>query len=372
MSDPTKLPGAATAAMMAALGVGTLLLFHFTQVFPGRRPWIKNSGAQMAIAYALIPLAIVGLLRFMPDSADKVTVPYILALLVFGFPLLVLLVFVLPVAGIVSLFRSYRDVRESPHAYLKGPLEWILLSQIAGGTLAILFAPVLAVLAPNSLLLSVLTVLIWALGLMTPIAFAIAVFRFNVLALRYSIKRVLGFYGVLLGSTGFVPGFYGVRSYAISVSATPCGEGIEDCAGEKRKRTVTKLQRRRTSQNGQRDHYRGEWNDWTEGHDERRGIDHSLKPATAEAEHRRAGADIENEPADRARRRHRLKSSGKRERQRDPDVTRMATTGVRYVRWTSPTTPGRSPCSARAKRLRDPEIAACPCCSRSQKSRRQA
>jgi len=183
LSDPRRLPGAATAAMIAALGVGTLLLFHFSQVFPGRRPWIKNSGAQMAIAYALIPIAIVGLLRFMPDSADKVTVPYILALLVFGFPLSVLLVFVLPVAGIVSLFRSYRDVRESPHAYLKGPLEWILLSQIAGGTLAILFAPVLAKLAPNSLLLSVLTVLIWALGLMTPIAFAIAVFRFNVLAL---------------------------------------------------------------------------------------------------------------------------------------------------------------------------------------------
>jgi hypothetical protein len=183
LSDLTKLPGAATAAVMAALGVGTLLLFHFSQVFPGRRPWIKDSGAQMAIAYPVIPIAIVGLMRFMPDSVDKLTVPYILALLVFGFPLVVLLAFVLPVAGIVSLFRSYREVRESPHAYLKGPLEWILLSQIAGGTLAILFAPVLARLAPNSLLQSVLTVLIWALGLMTPIAFAIAVFRFNVLAL---------------------------------------------------------------------------------------------------------------------------------------------------------------------------------------------
>lgn len=190
LSDPTKLPGAATAAVMAALGIGTLLLFHFSQVFPGRRPWIRDSGAQMAIAYPVIPIAIVGLMRFMPDSMDKLTVPYILAALVFGFPLLVLLAFVLPVAGIVSLFRSYREVRESPHAYLKGPLEWILLSQIAGGTLAILFAPALAVLAPSivgaqvaSLLQSVLTVLVWALGLMTPIAFAIAVFRFNVLAL---------------------------------------------------------------------------------------------------------------------------------------------------------------------------------------------
>jgi hypothetical protein len=115
---------------------------------------------------------------------EKLTVPYAIAALIFGFPLIVLLAFVLPVAGIVSLLRSYRDFREGPYAYLKRPLEWILVSQIAGGTLAILFAPVLAVLAPNSVIQSVLTVLIWALGLMTPISFAISVFKLNVLAVN--------------------------------------------------------------------------------------------------------------------------------------------------------------------------------------------
>jgi hypothetical protein len=170
--------------VFAALGVGTLLLFHFTQVFPRRRPWIKDSGVQMTIAYGLVPAAIVGLIRFLPDSLDKLTGPYTLALVVFGFPLIVLLAFVLPITGIVSLLRSYREFREGPHSFLKSPLEWIILSQIAGGTLAILFAPVLAVIAPNSLLQSALTVLIWALGLMTPIAFAIAVFKLNVLALN--------------------------------------------------------------------------------------------------------------------------------------------------------------------------------------------
>jgi hypothetical protein len=183
-SDPTKLPPAATATVMAALGVGTLLLFHFTQVFPRRRPWIRDSGAQMAIGYVLVPLVIAGLIRFLPESLDKLTAPYIIALIVFGFPLLVLLAFVLPVAGVVSLLRSYREFREGPLSILRRPLEWILLSQIAGGTLAILFAPVLAVLAPNSLLQSVLTVVIWALGLMTPIAFALAVFKFKVLDLN--------------------------------------------------------------------------------------------------------------------------------------------------------------------------------------------
>ncbi len=182
LTDPTKLPAAATAAVIAALGVGALLLFHFTQIFPRRRQWIKESGMQMTIAYGLVPLVIVGLVRFVPSSIDKLTTPYIAAMLVFGFPLLVLLGFVLPIAAIVSLLRTYREIQETQLAYLKTPLELILLSQIAGGTLAILFAPVLAVLAPNSMMQSALTVVIWALGLMTPFAYAVAVFKFNVLA----------------------------------------------------------------------------------------------------------------------------------------------------------------------------------------------
>jgi hypothetical protein len=183
LTDPAKLPGIATAAVMAALGVGALLLFHFTQVFPRRRQWIRDAGMQMTIGYGLVPIVIVGLVRYAPATLDKVTGPYIAAVLIFGFPLLVLLGFVLPIAAIVSLLRTYREVQDSQFAYLKIPLELILLSQIAGGTLAILFAPVLAVLAPSSVMQSVLTITIWALGLLTPAAYALAVFRFNVLAI---------------------------------------------------------------------------------------------------------------------------------------------------------------------------------------------
>lgn len=184
MTDPTKLPVAATAGIMAALGAGALLLFHFTQVFPRRRPWIKTSGRQMAIAYGLAPAAIGGLVRFMPGSVDALTVPYTLAVIVFGFPLLVLLGFVLPVAAIVSLLRSRQEVQQQALGHLKVPLEVILLSQIAGGTLAIVFAPVLAVLAPNSAIQSALTIAIWALGLLTPLAYGTAIFRCNVLAIN--------------------------------------------------------------------------------------------------------------------------------------------------------------------------------------------
>ena len=183
LTDPSRLPGAATAAVMAALGVGALLLFHFSLVFPRRRQWIRDAGMQMTIAYGLVPIVIAGLVRFAPETLDKISGPYIAAMLIFGFPLVVLLGFVLPVAAIVSLLRTYREVQDSQFAYLKTPLELILLSQIAGGTLAILFAPVLAVLAPNSIMGSVLAIAIWALGLLTPGAYALAVFRFNVLAI---------------------------------------------------------------------------------------------------------------------------------------------------------------------------------------------
>ena len=183
LTDPTKLPAVATVVITAALAVGALLLFHFTQVFPRRRPWIKQSGVQMEIAYGLVPLATAALVWYVPASLDKLTTGYVLGFIVFGFPLLVLLGVVLPVTAIVSLLRSHREVQDSPLVFLKSPLEMILLGQIAGGTLAILFAPALAVLAPNSIMQSTLTIIIWALGLMTPIAYALAVFRLNVLAI---------------------------------------------------------------------------------------------------------------------------------------------------------------------------------------------
>jgi hypothetical protein len=183
MTDPSKLPLAATAAITAGLGVGALLLFHLTQVFPRRRPWIKSSGIQMAVAYGLAPLAIAGLVWFAPMSAAALKPPYVLAVIVFGFPLLVLLGIVLPVTAIVSLARSHRELREAGATCLKRTIELVLVSQIGGGTLAIVFAPVLAVVAPNSLGQAVLTLIIWALGLLTPIAFAAAVWRCDVFSI---------------------------------------------------------------------------------------------------------------------------------------------------------------------------------------------
>jgi hypothetical protein len=137
---------------------------------------------QMPIAYCLAPLTIAGLVRFMPANVKVLTAPYILAVIVFGFPLLVLLGFVIPIAAIVSLFRSHQEIQKQGLDRLKLPLELILISQIAGGTLAIVFAPLAAVLAPQSATQAVLTVMICAFGLLTPLAYAAAVWKFDVLA----------------------------------------------------------------------------------------------------------------------------------------------------------------------------------------------
>ena len=180
-TDQLKLPVASTATVTAALAVGALLLFHFTQVFPRRRPWIRTSGVQMAVGYCLAPVTIAGLVWFAPASVEALKPPYVLALIVFGFPLAVLLVIVLPVTAIVSLARSHRELQQNGPADLKRPIELILFSQIAGGALAALFAPVLATVAPNSGAQLVLTLIIWVLALMTPMAFAAAVWKCDVL-----------------------------------------------------------------------------------------------------------------------------------------------------------------------------------------------
>ena len=110
------------------------------------------------------------LVVFVPSNPVEITLAYILAFLVFGFPLLVLLAIVLPITAIVSLVRSYQEAGQPDLARSRVPIAMILLGQIAGGALALVFAPALTVVAPNSMALSVLTVIMWAFQLLTPTA----------------------------------------------------------------------------------------------------------------------------------------------------------------------------------------------------------
>lgn len=181
-TDPFAMRRVPLALMLSSLATGALLLFHFSQVFPRERPWIRDSGVQLPIAYALTPVVVFALTQLWPRNPAEATGPFILGFLVFGFPLIVLLAMVLPFAGIVSLLRSYRETATPAGMPRARPaLFLILLSQVAGGVLAVVFAPALAKVAPGSAVLSLVMLAIWALGLLTPIAFAAAVWKYRVL-----------------------------------------------------------------------------------------------------------------------------------------------------------------------------------------------
>lgn len=186
--------------MLAALSLGALLMFHLSQVFPRRRAWIHASGLQLPIAYVLTGPAVFLLVRWWPLTKEEVTAKFGLAFLLFGFPLMVLLGLVLPVASIVSFLRSLREqpLRNATPAPVENvdgrPLAdvWprpdarptifgILLSQVAGGALGLLVLGPLAKLAPGSFAVTLVALTVWMLGLLTPLAFAAGVWRYRVL-----------------------------------------------------------------------------------------------------------------------------------------------------------------------------------------------
>lgn len=182
VTNPLEMSRGFYAVSLSALGIGSLLLFHFSQIFPRRRPWINASGIQMAVAYLLTPAIIGSIAFFWPPDPAQTSLGFVVTLLIFGFPLIVLLGVVLPVAAILSFVRSYREAgaaEGSPNA--RPVIAGILLSQVAGGVLAIVFAPVLAVVAPDSYVLKLLGLTMWALTLLTPLAFAAGVWKYRVL-----------------------------------------------------------------------------------------------------------------------------------------------------------------------------------------------
>jgi hypothetical protein len=181
-TDPTTMPRQWLALMLATFAVAALLLFHFTQVFPRQRPWLKTSGIQMAIGYVLAPAVIVVMVWFWPGSIQQLTVAHKLGFLVFGFPLAILLAFVLPIAAVVSLVRSYREALTMRWPVAKA-VGWILASQVFGSLLGLLFAPVVVASAPGSPAATLVILLVAVLGLLTPLAFAAAVWRFRLLEL---------------------------------------------------------------------------------------------------------------------------------------------------------------------------------------------
>ena len=200
--DPLAFDRVPLAMMLSALSVGALLMFHFSQVFPRRRPWIRESGMQLPIAYALAPVAVFLLVRWWPASEGSATPAFGLIFVVFGFPLMVLLGLVLPIASVVSLVRSLREA--SIHARSKAaetsgqfrpastdagvntasarvPLTGILVSQLGGALLSIIVLGPLSALAPESFAVVIVALAVWLFGLVTPLAYGAGIWKYGVL-----------------------------------------------------------------------------------------------------------------------------------------------------------------------------------------------
>ncbi len=181
-------PGSAfTKPLLSVLGVsfvlGSLALFHFTQVFPWRRPWLQRYFELLLTGYGLAPLIVLGLIWFAPRQPEQMEASYAVLALFIGLPTLFIVAVVAPFAALMSLYYSYLAARSANLPQAQRPLMGILFSQLAGGVIAILVIPLLHFVAPTGPWVTIAAALLFGFGLIMPLAFAVGVWKFRVLEL---------------------------------------------------------------------------------------------------------------------------------------------------------------------------------------------
>src|SRR6185437_4664136 len=78
-------------AVALSFAVGSVALFHFSQLFPWRRPWIREQTPWLKAAYLACPLLTMAVILPMPPDLIDMTQFDALLLLVAGFPTMVLI-----------------------------------------------------------------------------------------------------------------------------------------------------------------------------------------------------------------------------------------------------------------------------------------
>lgn len=182
ISDPMMAGRLPLAFMLASVAVASLALFHLSQAFPRRRPWIRASGPQLPIAYALTPVVVVLLVRMAPLQKEEATGAFMIVAIAFGFPLIVLNGLVLPIATIVGFIRSFREAPPAgarPDA--RPVIAGFLISMLVGTALAVLALGPLEAIAPESPATLIVMLTVWLLGLLMPAAYAAGIWYYRVL-----------------------------------------------------------------------------------------------------------------------------------------------------------------------------------------------
>ena len=187
-----------TAVVGLSLMFGSLTLFHFTQVFPWRRPWIRRHGRWLIAGYFLVPIAMAVPLWILGTvftemgpvasgsgglGAGSFGMTESLAMLLLVVPALFVLGLVVPFAAVFSLYKSWLLAKARRQESARITTFWILISQMAGGVLTILIVPLLHFVVPTGPWVTIAAVLLFAFGLLMPLTFAAAVWNYGVLNL---------------------------------------------------------------------------------------------------------------------------------------------------------------------------------------------
>jgi hypothetical protein len=173
---------ATIACTSAAFCIGSAALFHFTQVFPWRRPWIRAHGRWLAAAYLVpvLPVAFVAWLlgtvmaAMQSETGGLGAVSAGIAeslVLLAGLPALFVVGIILPFSGVMSLFKSWQEAKKASNGPARVTTFWMLISQLAGGVLAVLVLPLLHFAGVPQLWSTVFAGFAYAFALIMPIAY---------------------------------------------------------------------------------------------------------------------------------------------------------------------------------------------------------
>jgi hypothetical protein len=175
---------AVTASLAAAFSIGSAALFHFTQVFPARRPWIQRHFLWVVLAYVLIPVPVAGIAWVLTTvlspvalsgSIGAVSVDPVIGLIVLMMlPAVLIVGVVLPLAGVLSLVKSWQEAKRSANEPARSATFWMLMSQMGGGILAVLVIPLLPLVGIGAPWTTAIGVLVYGFALLMPIAFLTA------------------------------------------------------------------------------------------------------------------------------------------------------------------------------------------------------
>jgi hypothetical protein len=181
-----------TTVVILALSLllGSLALFHFAQIFPWRRPWIRAYARVLWAAYIVVPV-LTGLVALLVPSFDAPVgaaishdrVLYALMAVVIGLPAVLVVGVAVPFGGLMSLYRTWLAARAHRVEAARVTTWWMLVSQLGGGVLTILIVPLLHLIAPAGPWVTIAAALLFACAVMMPLAFAFGVWKLGVLAL---------------------------------------------------------------------------------------------------------------------------------------------------------------------------------------------